>query len=166
MCAQSCLTLGDPMDCSQPGSSDCGIFQAGILEWVAISFSRAQTRVSCIAGRFFTVWATREAPRMSPAHIKTLRTRHRTGDVRIRALTGLPRNPTCVFCILCVVGGFFTISPPGKLATPALLYHSLALAFYPLSKLRVFLSHRTAISLIFPLSLRIKSDYERRFSWQ
>ena len=37
--AQSCPTLCDPMDCSLPGSSVHGIFQAGILEWVAISFS-------------------------------------------------------------------------------------------------------------------------------
>ena len=37
---QSCLTLCDPMDCSLPGSSVHGIFQARILEWVAISFSR------------------------------------------------------------------------------------------------------------------------------
>ena len=35
---QSCLTLCDPMDCSLPGSSVLGIFQAGVLEWVAISF--------------------------------------------------------------------------------------------------------------------------------
>ena len=38
--AQSCLTLCDPMDCSLPGSSIHGILQAGILEWVAFSFSR------------------------------------------------------------------------------------------------------------------------------
>ena len=36
---QSCLTLYDPMDCSQPGSPDHGILQARILEWVAIPFS-------------------------------------------------------------------------------------------------------------------------------
>ena len=36
--AQSCPTLCDPMDCSLPGSSDHGILQARILEWVAISF--------------------------------------------------------------------------------------------------------------------------------
>ena len=62
-----CLTLCNPMDCSPPGSSVNGIFQAKILEWVAISFSRGssrprnQTQVSCIAGRRFTIWATREA---------------------------------------------------------------------------------------------------------
>ena len=39
---QSCLTLGDPMDCSLPGSSVHGIFQARVLEWGAIAFSRYQ----------------------------------------------------------------------------------------------------------------------------
>ena len=38
--AQSCLTLSDPMDCSLPGSSIHGIFQARVLEWGAIAFSR------------------------------------------------------------------------------------------------------------------------------
>ena len=37
--AQSCPTLGDPMDCSPPGSSVHGIFQARVLEWGAIAFS-------------------------------------------------------------------------------------------------------------------------------
>ena len=59
LCAQS-LNLCNPVDCSPPGSSVHGIFQARILEWVAISSSRGssqprdQTWVSCIAGRFFT----------------------------------------------------------------------------------------------------------------
>ena len=65
--AQSCLTLCDPMDYSPPGFSLHGILQARILEWVAIPFSRRssqpreKTRVSCIAGIFFTIWTTREA---------------------------------------------------------------------------------------------------------
>ena len=37
--AQSCPTLSDPMDCSLPGSSVHGIFEARVLEWVAIAFS-------------------------------------------------------------------------------------------------------------------------------
>ena len=37
---QSCLTLCDPVDCSPPGSSVQGIFQARILKWTAIPFSR------------------------------------------------------------------------------------------------------------------------------
>ena len=58
----SCPTLCDPMDCSLPYSFVRGVFQARILEWIAISFSRGscwprnQTWVSCTAGRFFTNW--------------------------------------------------------------------------------------------------------------
>ena len=48
--AQSCLTLCDPMDFSQSGSSVHGIFQARILDLVAISYSRDRTQVSCIPG--------------------------------------------------------------------------------------------------------------------
>ena len=68
--AQSCLTLCNPMDCSPPGSSSVhGIFQTRILDWVVISFSRGPspprdwTQVSYIAGRLFTIWATREDQR-------------------------------------------------------------------------------------------------------
>ena len=42
--AQSCLTLSDPMDCSLPGCSVHGIFQARVLEWGAIAFSETTTR--------------------------------------------------------------------------------------------------------------------------
>ena len=58
---QLCPTLCDPMDCSLPDSSVHGIFQARVLEWIAISSSRGssqprdQTQVSHIAGRFFTI---------------------------------------------------------------------------------------------------------------
>ena len=45
---QSCLTLSDPMDCSLPGSSVHGIFQARVLEWGAIAFSRNVPLVSLI----------------------------------------------------------------------------------------------------------------------
>ena len=59
--AQLCPTLCNPMNCSPPGLSVHGIFQARILEWIAIPFSRGisqprdRTLVSCLAGRFFTV---------------------------------------------------------------------------------------------------------------
>ena len=55
VCAQSCSTPCDRMDCSPPASSVHGIFQVRILEWVAISCSRGssqprdQTHVSCIS---------------------------------------------------------------------------------------------------------------------
>ena len=76
--AQPCLTLCNRL----PGSSVHGIFQARILEWVAIPFSRGssqardKTQVSCIAGRFFTIWATREAhstltPQLDKPLVKT-----------------------------------------------------------------------------------------------
>ena len=42
--AQSCPTLSDPMDCSLPGSSIHGIFQARVLEWGAIAFSDTMSR--------------------------------------------------------------------------------------------------------------------------
>ena len=60
--SQSCATFCNPMDYTVPG-----ILQARILEWVAFPFSRGssqprdRSQVSCIAGRFFTSWATREA---------------------------------------------------------------------------------------------------------
>ena len=59
---QSCLSPCHPMDCVH------GILQPRILQWIAVPFSRGsswlrdQTWVSCIAGRFFTIWATREVP--------------------------------------------------------------------------------------------------------
>ena len=63
--SESCSVMSDslrPQDCTVHG-----ILQARILEWVAVSFSRAssqlrdRTQVSHIAGRFFTIWVTREA---------------------------------------------------------------------------------------------------------
>ena len=68
---QLCPTLCDPVDCSLPGSSVHGIFQARVLEWGAISFSKRSswprdwTQVSCIVRRCFTIWATTEVT--SPA---------------------------------------------------------------------------------------------------
>ena len=73
---QSCPTLCDPTNCSLPGSSVSGIFQARVLEWVAISFSRGSSwprdrtqvsYVSCIADKFFTTSNTLEASTHSTA---------------------------------------------------------------------------------------------------
>ena len=72
---QLCPTLCDPVDCSLPVFSVHGIFQAGILEVGAISFSRGSSQprdqtqvscVSCIAGRFFTA-----EPLGKPFHLAT-----------------------------------------------------------------------------------------------
>ena len=68
---RSCSTLCSPMDCSLPGSSVHEIFQARILEWIAIPFSRGSsqlrgwTQVARIAGGFFIIWATREAQKQT-----------------------------------------------------------------------------------------------------
>ena len=70
---QSCLTLCDLIDCSLQGSSVHWIFQARVLEWIAIFFSRGpsqprdRTQVSLIAGRCFIIWATRKAVSCPPA---------------------------------------------------------------------------------------------------
>ena len=66
MYTQLCPILCNPMDYSPPGSSVQGLLQARILEWIAMLSSRGSsqprdwTQVSHAAGRFFTVWATRE----------------------------------------------------------------------------------------------------------
>ena len=71
--AQLCLTPCNPMDYSPPGSSVHGIIQVRILDWAAIPFSRRssqptdRTWVSWIAGRFFIIWATREARKLFKA---------------------------------------------------------------------------------------------------
>ena len=52
LCAQTCLTLRDPMNCGPPGSSVCGISQARILEWVAISYSRGSPRPQILPQKY------------------------------------------------------------------------------------------------------------------
>ena len=77
-CFNHVLTLR-PMDCSLPGSSVHGIFQARILKWVAIPFSRESSQtgdwihisyVSCIRGGFFIISATWEALTLFIVHWK------------------------------------------------------------------------------------------------
>ena len=72
---QSCPALWDHMDCSPPGSSVHGILQAripfpspGDFPNPGIEF---MSRVSFIAGRFLTIWAIREAPRLWPPDVKS-----------------------------------------------------------------------------------------------
>ena len=85
------------MNCSRPGSSDHGISQARILEWVAIPSSRGilptqgsnpVSRVSCIGRRMLTTTATREACVVSRLRRYTFRT-HLDSSV----LSGVPRRP-------------------------------------------------------------------------
>ena len=72
---QSCPTLCDSIDCGLPVSSVYRVLYARILAWEAIPFSREssqlmdQTWVSHTAARFFTIWATREAPLASAGEV-------------------------------------------------------------------------------------------------
>ena len=88
--AQSCPTLCDPMDCSLPGSSIRGIFQARVLEWVAVSFSKGSsqprdwTRVTedtiidllhledCISFIYFQCWYGKEFVLSTSLHWKQM----------------------------------------------------------------------------------------------
>ena len=60
--AQSCLTLSDPMDCSLPGSSIHGIFQAGVLEWGAIGWGGIKGGESKLASNNFLKCAPQSGP--------------------------------------------------------------------------------------------------------
>ena len=93
---QLCPILCNPMDYSPPGSSVHGILQARILEWVAILFSRGSswlrdpTQVYHIAGRFFTIGATREA---GWGEVKTLNTHTHTHTHTHTAHTAKSTSP-------------------------------------------------------------------------
>ena len=114
------------MDCSPSGSSVHGIFQAWILEWVAISFSRGpsrprdRTRVSCIVGRRFTVQATREAIVFLFIYV------NREGNLLFFFLTFWPPSPDLSNLQPCISGnhqsgpcinefGFLFLSSPQKI---------------------------------------------------
>ena len=97
MCALFCLTLCNPTDCSQSGSSVHGISQARIPGWVAISFSRESSRptdricISCTAGRFFT--------------------------------TEPPGKPQASPCVCCVTQSCLTLCDPMDYSTPGSSVH-------------------------------------------
>ena len=73
---ESCLPLWNAMGCKAPGFLVHGILQARVKDWVAIPISKAssqprdQTQVSCIAGGFFTIWATQESLRVKHVYIQ------------------------------------------------------------------------------------------------
>ena len=94
MCAQLCLTLCNPMDCSLPGSSLHGLFQARILEWAAISSPRGSFQLRdrtwspvspALAGGFFTT-----LPSGKPTYLS----RHTMADIGEPHpwLTNMPRS--------------------------------------------------------------------------
>ena len=105
---QSCLALWDPMDYSSPGPFAHGIFQARILDWVAISSSRGSSQprdwnfVSCIAGGFFTCWAIRETwythiSRHQVAHLKYIQLLFVSYTSVLGFLSASGKEPTCQY---------------------------------------------------------------------
>ena len=119
--SQSCLTLCNPMEYSWPGSSVHGIFQARILEQIAISYSRGSSWprgwthfscVSCTGRQIFYRCATWEAPHLAIVVsfnfylFYFLAAPHGMWD-----LSSLNRNPTCARCRKYRV---LTAGPPGK----------------------------------------------------
>ena len=104
--------LCNPTDCSPPGSSVHGILQTRILEWGAMPFSREsswprdQTRVSCIIGGFFTIWAPGK-PKLLFPH----------GDAHVAFYTFLWCWPHCSQMVICVTLGLLAVSgaPGGQL---------------------------------------------------
>ena len=97
--AQSCLTLYDLMDCSQPGFSVHGILQARILEWVAMPSSRGSSRpkdrthvscVSCVGGEFFTTEPLKYSSSNQKAH--KVQKRMGVGEILLSILSILLPN--------------------------------------------------------------------------
>ena len=115
--AQLCPTLCDPMGYSSPGSSVHEILQARILEWVVISSSRGTTRprdwtqVSCITGRFFTIWATRGRPSWAQKLLEFLKIvcnlmikKKKELDLSNHQFekSGGKKNPTIFYCCISI----------------------------------------------------------------
>ena len=109
------------MDCNLSGSSNHGIFQARMLEWVAISFSRGsswprdRTRVSCIAGRHFTIWDTRK-PKiyMSMDHTTHGILQATTLEWVAYSFSSRSSQPRDQTQVACIADRFFTTEPPGN----------------------------------------------------
>ena len=108
--AQSCPTLCDPVDGSPPGSSVREVLQARILGWVAMPSSRGSSRprnwvqVSCTAGTFFTLWATRETHHHAGSKYLFVYTKFPFNFNRAEAL--LPALPNCwkTGCVYSFIG--------------------------------------------------------------
>ena len=106
--AQSCPTLRDPMDCSLSGSSIHGVFQARVLEWVAIVVSSSGTQPCS------TLWGPMNCslPGSSVHGIFQARLLEWVAISSSRG-SSQPRNQTCVSCISCI-GKYLPLAPPRK----------------------------------------------------
>ena len=122
-----CPTLCDPMDCSLPGPSVHGIFQARVLEWGAIAFSgvssqpRDQTHVSCTGRRILYHWATQEALKWRLRNV----TRIIIPNLFVPPLTETPNQWLHWSGSLRPVSQFPTVAPCSKCCS-FLHYHSVS----------------------------------------
>ena len=85
--AQSCPTLSDSMDCSPPGSSVHGIFQARVPKWVAIAFSEENARcfLSLLASTVSTMlctWFTSNVCEINKKHLREIKSNHISSGMR------------------------------------------------------------------------------------
>ena len=111
---QFCPTLCDLLDCSLPGSVVHRIFQARILEWVAISFSRGSshprdwTCISCLldwqSGRFFTTSTTWASPSFPYIPLINIRTNTERMQHEVRTESGAVVGIWCRFPKLMSIG--------------------------------------------------------------
>ena len=161
-------SLRDPMDCSLPGSSVHGILQARIVERTVMPFSRGSSRprdwtqVFHIAGRFFTVWATREALSLGifPSCWKNLQCLPILHSWKVKSHTdpmwSVPKSlsssfslcSTLVFCVSATLKHFYFL----QCAVLSFVFRSLSLHFLWLKTLSaapsLFLSLDKSIVLI------------------
>ena len=154
MCAQSCPSLFDPIDNSPPDSSVHGIFQARILEWVAIPFSRGSSRPhdhTHVSGLFCS-------GRQTLFHCATWEPKCVTKVKKWGKLCAASQvsHPVCVtfplppmlFCLSCLVNcsfwkqaasfGKFPLSPSGRLFVAHSLQFYLDSAHHVALKLSVY----------------------------
>ena len=120
VCAQSCPTVHDPLDCSPPGFSVHGIFQARILEWVVISSSRGSSQprdrthvscISCISRRVLYQQGHRGSTSHYPVSWKAVNPESSGSGMVLNHATMLSRvilskslNPLCLCLLLSEMG--------------------------------------------------------------
>ena len=133
--SQSCPTLRDPMDCSLPGSSVHGIFQARVLEWGAIAFSNvcARSFQSCLT--LCDLWTvTHQAP-LSMGILQARRLEW--VDMSSSRESWKPRDQTCISFVSCIVGSFFTTSTTWE--APCYLHYILNVTLIYFSTFQLFI---------------------------
>ena len=139
--AQSCRTLCDPMDCSPLGSSVHGIFQARILEWVAISFSRGSSR-------------PRDWTQVSALQADTLtseppgKPRCNTSPLQTQPWITSAQNTVCMLSSVWLFVTLWTVAPPGSSVYGIMQARLLEWVAMPFSRGSSWTRDRTSVSYI------------------